>query len=112
MRRDQNHTVCRVRQYPEDEKSKGFHPTPLITVEPDILQDFCREVITWKRLSHPNVLELIGVMMDDSGYSMVSPWMDNGSIVKFLKEGPEANPLKLARTVFRFTHPFAESGHS
>ena len=79
---------------------------------PDHLQGFCRDVITWKRLSHSNVLELIGVMMDDNGYSMVSPWMDNGSIVGFLKETPEANPLKLERTVFHFMHLFTESGHS
>ena len=64
-------------------------------VEPDRLQDFYREVVTWKRLSHPNILELIGVMADEKKCSMVSPWMENGSIVEFLRGNSQANPLKL-----------------
>lgn len=68
------------------------------------MQNFCREVATWKSLSHPNVLELIGVTMGDEEYAMVMPWMANGTIIEFLKENLQANPLKLARTVFRFTN--------
>jgi serine/threonine protein kinase len=67
------------------------------TIEPDRLQSFYREVITWKRLSHPNILELIGVMIDEKQYSMVSPWMENGNIIDFLRENHQANPLKLVR---------------
>jgi len=80
--------------------------------EPDRLQNFCREVITWKRLAHPNVLELIGVRMDDKSCTMVAPWMENGSVVEYLREDLGANPLKLARTVFRFTHLSIESVRS
>jgi len=78
----------------------------------DRSQNFCREVITWKRLSHPNVLELIGVMMDDKEYTMVTPLMKNGTIVDFLRNNLQANPLKLARNVFRFARFLTESGHS
>ncbi|KAF9654244.1 kinase-like protein [Thelephora ganbajun] len=60
-----------------------------------IKKDFCREVITWKRLSHPNVLELIGVMMNDKEYVMVSPWMENRNIVDYLRKSLQTNPLKL-----------------
>jgi len=62
---------------------------------------FFREVITWKRMSHPNILELIGVIMDDKEYGMVSPWMDNGNIVEFLREDLQANPLKLLEEATR-----------
>ena len=65
-------------------------------------------------MSHPNILPLIGVMMNDNEYSMVTPWMDNGNIIEFLKdpENHEANPLKLVRTVFHFTFLFVEFGCS
>ena len=81
-------------------------------IGPDHLQNFCREVITWKRLSHPNILPLIGVMMDDKEYAMVAPWMDNGNIMEFLRENPQANSLKLARTIFCFIPLSVEFGRS
>jgi len=49
---------------------------------------FGQEVITWERLPHPSVLEFIGVMM----------------VIK--------NPLKLARSVFRFVRLLTEFGCS
>ena len=58
------------------------------------------------------MLELIGVLMDDKECTMVAPWMENGSIVEFLREELEANPLKLARTVFCSVHLLTESGRS
>ena len=74
-----------------------------IIIKTDCLKvkDFCREVVTWKRLSHPNILELYGVTMNDNEYAMVSPWMDNGTIVNHVREDLEANPLKLVCDVSR-----------
>lgn len=66
-----------------------------------IKKSFCREVITWRRLSHPNILELIGVMMDDGGCAMVAPWMDNGNIVDYVREEPHVNPLRLLEEATR-----------
>jgi hypothetical protein len=65
-------------------------------------------------MSHPNILPLIGVMMNENEYSMVAPWMDNGNVIEFLKdpENHQANPLKLVCIVFHFIHLFVESGHS
>ena len=69
--------------------------------------------MTWKLLSHPNVLELFGVTMDDTAYTTVTPWMENGTIIDFLRENPQANPLKLARPpVFCLIQLFIELGHS
>jgi len=50
--------------------------------------------------------------MNGGEYTMISPWMENGNIVEFLKENPEANPLKLVCTTFRFIYPLTESGKS
>ena len=92
------------------EKVRYFDPH--LSIQPDHSQNFCREVIVWKRLSHPNILELIGVTMGDGEYTMVSPWMENGNIVEFLRENPEANPLKLVYTTFRFIRLLTEAGYS
>jgi len=50
----------------------------------------------WKNLSHPNVLNLIGVpdTIEDGRFSMVSEWMDNGNIVEYVR-GNAGNHLKL-----------------
>ncbi|KAF9789485.1 kinase-like domain-containing protein [Thelephora terrestris] len=56
---------------------------------------FCKEVVTWKSLRHPNILPLLGVNMDGLHFSMVSEWMKNGNIDEFLTENPGANRLGL-----------------
>jgi len=43
---------------------------------------------------------------------MVAPWMENGNIVEFLRDNLQANPLKLAGSIFHFVYPFVESSHS
>ncbi|KAF9645731.1 kinase-like protein [Thelephora ganbajun] len=53
----------------------------------EIRRKFCREVMIWRTLRHPNVLSLLGVMMTENKFVMVSEWMDNGNINKFLKKG-------------------------
>jgi len=59
------------------------------------VQRFCREVVTWKALRHPNVLQLIGVTMTENKFVMVSEWMKNGNINVFLKANPGVNRLEL-----------------
>ena len=61
----------------------------------DPVQRFCKEVVTWKALQHPNVLLLIGVMMTETQFAMVSGWMANGSINKFVKANPDIDRLEL-----------------
>lgn len=50
----------------------------------------------WKNLSHPNVLNLIGVpdTLEDARFSMVSEWMANDDIVKYVRANA-GNHLKL-----------------
>ena len=49
----------------------------------------------WRTLRHPNVLPLIGVMMSEAQFAMISDWMVNGNVNEFVKARPDANPLKL-----------------
>ena len=63
-------------------------------------QRFCKEVITWKSLQHHNVLPLVGVMMSEDQFAMVSDWMVNGNINEFIEENPDADRLGLVGLSF------------
>ena len=60
------------------------------------MQRFCEEVAIWKNLSHPNVLDLIGVpdTLEDGKFSVVSEWMANGDIMGYVRVNA-GNHLKL-----------------
>ena len=47
--------------------------------------------MTWKALRHQNVLPLLGVMMSDDQFAMVSEWMANGTINEFIKTHRDAD---------------------
>ena len=65
------------------------------------IQWFCKEVVMWRALRHPNVLPLLGVTMseDPPRFVMVSEWMKNGNINEYLKR-VEADRLKLVCLLF------------
>ena len=54
----------------------------------------------WKALQHPNVLPLIGVMMSETRFAMISDWMDNGNINDFVKAHPDADRPGLVSFLF------------
>lgn len=56
-----------------------------------ITQRFCKEVVMWKNLRHPNVLPLLGVTMSYGHFAIVSEWMTNGNINEFVKAHEDAN---------------------
>ncbi|KAJ7588214.1 kinase-like domain-containing protein [Mycena floridula] len=53
---------------------------------------FYSEAMLWGQLSHSNVLPLYGIYYlnneQPSQLCMVSPWMENGNIVRFLRDAP------------------------
>ena len=57
--------------------------------------------MTWKGLRHPNVLPLLGVMMNENRFVMISEWMVNGSINGFLRARADADRLKLVCLSFK-----------
>ncbi|KAF9789266.1 kinase-like domain-containing protein, partial [Thelephora terrestris] len=61
----------------------------------------CKEVVTWKNLHHPNVLPLLGVMMENTPplFAMASEWMENGNINEFIKVHHDANRFELLKDV-------------
>ena len=71
------------------------------------LQQFCKEVVLWSTLSHPNILKLVGVSgdMGRRHFITVSEWMEHGDIMKYIKHN-SVNRLELVR---HLTFPVASS---
>ncbi|KIK68198.1 hypothetical protein GYMLUDRAFT_154178, partial [Collybiopsis luxurians FD-317 M1] len=75
----------------------GFAVILRLTIEQDekardeIRQQFCHEALVWRQLQHPNILPLLGVNIDifHPSFCLISPWMDNGDIITFLKRNPQ-----------------------
>ncbi|KAJ6469290.1 kinase-like domain-containing protein [Mycena sanguinolenta] len=50
-----------------------------------IPESFGHEALIWRQLSHPNVLPFFGLSHFDKRLSLVSPWMENGTMVEYLR---------------------------
>jgi len=47
----------------------------------------------WKRLTHPNIVSLLGVTIDP--FQLISDWMPGGDLPKYIKENPNVDRLGL-----------------
>ncbi|KAJ6526937.1 hypothetical protein DFH09DRAFT_1187168 [Mycena vulgaris] len=57
----------------------------------ELVKGFYREALIWRQLSHPNLLPFFGVYyLEDTKcrLGLVSPWMENGNIARYLKDNP------------------------
>ncbi|KAG9122748.1 hypothetical protein FRC07_000739, partial [Ceratobasidium sp. 392] len=67
--------------------------------EPDslnkVLKDAARELYAWSRLEHKNVLKLFGLAQFQNRLAMVSPWMDKGTLLQYIKHNPATNRYEL-----------------
>jgi len=72
-------------------------------------QQFCREVILWNTLSHPNILKLKGVQgdMDRGQLITISEWMTRGNIMEYIRKN-QVNRLELVRGPTVPATPFTE----
>ena len=68
---------------------------PTVHTNSCISQRFCKEVVTWKALHHPNVMPLLGVTMTETQFMMASEWVDNGNINEFVKADANVDRLEL-----------------
>jgi serine/threonine protein kinase len=95
----------------EDIALKVFkHPLPsgvnslnTLRSSDDRFQNLLREFITWRQLSHPNVLPFYGVYfledILDIRCCLVSPWMENGNVVDFLNRNRFASDTNTTNCV-------------
>ena len=68
-----------------------------------VSQKFCKEVVLWNSLSHPNILKLFGVLggIGQYQFATVSEWMVHGTIMEYIRENA-TNRLELGRVfIFR-----------
>lgn len=71
---------------------------------------FRRQVEIWRTLRHPNVLPLLGItFIGDSVYS-VSPYMEFGNIMQYLKINPEAHRVLLLSEIASATEYLHSQG--
>ncbi|KAJ7019357.1 kinase-like domain-containing protein [Mycena alexandri] len=54
-----------------------------------LLKEFGREAAIWRQLCHPNLLPFFGLYYMDARLCLVSPWLENGNIMEFLRKNPQ-----------------------
>ncbi|KAG8779062.1 hypothetical protein FRC12_024663 [Ceratobasidium sp. 428] len=60
-----------------------------------MLKDIAREIYASSKLKHPNVLELIGLSTFRGHISIVTPWMENGTLFEYVTNNPEVDRFQL-----------------
>jgi len=53
------------------------------------------EVGIWSKLRHPNILPFYGASHTANPPFLVSAFMENGNLVRYLRNNPDANRVKL-----------------
>ncbi|QRV89058.1 Tyrosine kinase catalytic domain protein [Ceratobasidium sp. AG-Ba] len=60
-----------------------------------VLKHTARELHTWSRLRHHNIVELLGLAQYQGKLVMVSPWMANGTLLKHIERRREVDRYRL-----------------
>ena len=61
-------------------------------------QLIAKEIRVWASLSHPNVLKLLGYILEENGFpSLISEWIGEGTVLEYVKNRPETNTVPLVR---------------
>ncbi|KAJ7875985.1 kinase-like domain-containing protein [Mycena leptocephala] len=60
-----------------------------------LLKEFGREALIWRQLHHPNLLPFFGLYYLENRLCLVSPWMENGNVMEFLRKDPDTDRLSL-----------------
>ncbi|KAJ7495404.1 kinase-like domain-containing protein [Mycena latifolia] len=71
------------------------------TDQRDMRRKFCREALVWQRLRHLYIVPLIGIDTESfpSSLCMVSPWMKNGTVIKYLSGIGKSNRQATIREI-------------
>jgi len=60
------------------------------------LKHAARELHTWSKCRHPNVLTLLGLVEFRNQIGMVSLWMENGSLLLYLEKNPDVDRCQMS----------------
>jgi hypothetical protein len=98
---DKRVAVKALRVYKEDdmwEVKKVTRPAFPIPLTPPVNyhhQVFCKEAVMWRKISHPNIVQFLGVSEALAPLCMVSEWMPNGNVRNYVAKNPETSRLQL-----------------
>ena len=59
----------------------------------EVSQIFCQEAVMWNRLTHPNIVPLLGVTIEH--FQLISNWMSGGDLLSYIKKNSDADRLGL-----------------
>lgn len=59
------------------------------------LKHTARELYTWSRASHPNILKLHGLALIRGKLAMIAPWMKYSSLLVYIRAWPQADRCRL-----------------
>ncbi|CAE6480721.1 unnamed protein product [Rhizoctonia solani] len=69
--------------------------TDTITQKTKHLKHAARELHTWGKCTHPNVLQLHGLAVFRGRIGMISPWMEKGNLPRYLEQTPDVDRCNL-----------------
>ncbi|KAG6907312.1 hypothetical protein DXG01_009431 [Tephrocybe rancida] len=93
--REQVVAIKAIRRLPMDQTEHTIRVMEQCIVALHMLK-FWKEAMLWGQLSHPNVLTIYGIFLFQNRVSIVSTWMKNEHITKYLKQNPDAPRALLA----------------
>ena len=93
--------VQRVRLYPQGDPQKVKEVRSRF-VSPfsgaNETQSFHRVILTWKHLTHPNIVPLLGVTADPP--QLILDWMSGGDLPAYITNNPQADRLRLVGVLY------------
>ncbi|KAG9044842.1 hypothetical protein FS837_007424 [Tulasnella sp. UAMH 9824] len=70
---------------------------PIKSDHDDIIRRFKREAAVWEPLEHPHLLKFLGTYEKQGTLYLVSPFVENGCAIEYVKDKPSCNRVKLLR---------------
>ncbi|KAF8602010.1 kinase-like protein [Ceratobasidium sp. AG-I] len=78
-------------------KTMRIHVNTLETQKP--FKNAARELHTWSKCRHPNVVQLLGLVEFRNQIGMVSYWVENGNLPSYLEKHPDVDRYKMSTEV-------------
>ncbi|KAG8733305.1 Adaptor for signal transduction [Ceratobasidium sp. 423] len=70
-----------------------------LSQDPKHLKRAARELHTWSKCSHPNVMPLLGLAIFRGRIGMIAPWMTHGNLPRYLESTPGVDRLNMIRII-------------
>ncbi|OCB84776.1 TPR-like protein [Sanghuangporus baumii] len=64
--------------------------------EKRVAKTLAREMDVWSKLKHPNILPFLGFIIEKDYPSLISEWVEDGTLRKFLKKCPNPDIVRLS----------------